>query len=232
VVVKPNIGWDRSPEEAVDTNPQVVSALVDMAFKAGAKRVNVFDITCNDARRCYANSGIAKAAEKSGATVYFPDEWDSLKAKFSYPSTMEDWPILKDAIECDVLINVPILKHHLVTGLTLSLKNHMGVCCGNRGIMHRNIAENIVDLAGFMNPELTVIDAYRVLVRNGPTGGNPEDVENKKKIIVAADQTLADIVACGIVNVDPSEVSYLKVAIKRGFGITDPSKADILNITV
>jgi uncharacterized protein (DUF362 family) len=220
VLVKPNIGWDRAPEQAGNTNPQVVAALVDMSFKAGAKRVNVFDVTCNDARRCY------------GATVYYPEDWDTVKANFGYKSQMEGWPVLKDAIACDVLINVPVLKHHRLTRLTLSMKNLMGVCTGNRGLIHQNIGEKLVDLTGFMNPELTVIDAYRVLVRNGPTGGNLSDVETMKKIVVAADPTLADIVACGIAGVEPLDVSYVESAIRRNFGITDASKADILKIMV
>ena len=232
VLVKPNIGWDRVPEQAGNTNPQVVEALIDLSFKAGAKRVNVFDLTCNDARRCYASSGIEKSAAKNGAIVYHPEDWDTVKANFSYNSPMEGWPILKDAVECDVLINVPVLKHHGLTRLTLSMKNLMGVCAGNRGVIHQNIGEKLVDLTGFMNPELTVIDAYRVLVRNGPTGGDLADVETMKKIIVAADPTLADIVACGIAGVETSKVPYVQSAIRRNFGVTDPSKADILKITV
>ncbi|MDD5135982.1 MAG: DUF362 domain-containing protein, partial [Candidatus Omnitrophica bacterium] len=206
VLVKPNMGWDRTPEQAGNTNPQVVAALIDLSFKAGAKRVNVFDMTCNDARRCYANSGIEKVAKAHGATVYYPEDWDTLKASFAHKSPMEGWPILKDGVDCDVLINVPILKHHGLTRLTLSMKNLMGVCGGNRGVIHQNIGQKLVDLTGFMNPELTVIDAYRVLVRNGPTGGNLADVETMKKIIVAADPTLADIVACGIAGVETSDV--------------------------
>jgi len=232
VLVKPNIGWDRNPEQAGNTNPQVVAALVDLSFKAGAKRVNVFDVTCNEARRCYTNSGIESAALKSGAVVYHPEDWDTVKANFAHKSPMQDWPVLKDAIECDVLINVPVLKHHSLTRLTLSMKNLMGVCGGNRGIIHQNIGEKIVDLTGFMNPELTVIDAYRVLVRHGPTGGDLSDVETMKKIVVAADPTLADIVACDIAGVRPSDVPYVQSAIRRGFGITDASKADIIKITV
>ncbi len=231
VVVKPNIGWDRMPEQAGDTNPQVVAALIDLSFKAGAKRVNVFDLTCNDARRCYANSGIEKAAKEHGADVYFPDDWDVVKAHFGYDSPMEGWPILKDAIDCDVFINVPALKHHSLTRLTLSMKNLMGVCAGNRGLIHQNIGEKLADLTGFINPDLTVIDAYRVLLRHGPTGGDLSDVEMMKTVIASADPTLADIFACSLVGVSPSEVSYIQKAIERNFGITDIGKADVLKIT-
>lgn len=230
VVVKPNIGWDRSPAQAGNTNPQVVAALVDLSFKAGAKKVNVFDVTCNDPRRCYANSGIELAAKERGANVYFAEEWNTVNAHFAHASPLEGWPVLKDALECDVFINVPVLKHHGLTRLTLSIKNLMGVCGGNRGIMHQGIGEKLVDLAGFINPELTVIDAHRVLLRNGPTGGNLADVEKLNKIIVSTDQLLADIYACDLMKVDPSHVPYVRVGIERNIGISDISKADILSI--
>ncbi|MFH1190267.1 MAG: DUF362 domain-containing protein [Candidatus Omnitrophota bacterium] len=232
VLVKPNIGWDRSPEQAGNTNPQVVAALIDMSFKAGAARVNVFDITCNDARRCYANSGIEEAAKAHGANVYFPDDWDSVKAHFGHPSPFEGWPVLKDALECDTFINVPVLKHHGLTRLTLSMKNLMGVCGGNRGIIHQGIGDKLVDLTGFINPDLTVIDAHRVLLRNGPTGGDLDDVEKMNKVIVSADPLLADITACGLVNVEPSKVSYVRVAMERKYGIYDANKADIFELKV
>jgi len=225
VVVKPNIGWDRSPEQAGNTNPQVVAALIDMAFKAGAKKVKVFDATCNDARRCYTNSGIGAIAKEHGADVFFVEDWNVVKANFPYESPMEGWPILRDAIECDTFINVPILKNHGLTTLTLSMKNLMGVCAGRRGPMHDNIGRKLVDLTDFINPELTVIDAYRVLLRNGPTGGDLEDVATMKTVIVSTDPTLADTYACGLVDVAPESVQYIEVAMNRGFGKYDINSA-------
>jgi len=230
VVVKPNIGWDRTPEQAGNTNPEVVAALIDLSFKAGAKRVNVFDVTCNDPRRCYATSGIEKIAKEHGANVYFPEDWDTVPAHFAGPSPMEGWPILKDALECDVFINAPVLKHHGLTRLTLSMKNLMGVCGGDRGIMHQDIGKKLVDLTGFINPDLTVIDAYRVLLRHGPTGGNLSDVEKLGKVVVGTDPLLADTYACSLMGVEPSQVPYVRIAAERHFGISDMAKADILNI--
>lgn len=232
VLVKPNIGWDRTPEQAANTNPQVVAALIDLSFQAGAKRVNVFDLTCNDAKRCYANSGIENTAKEHGANIYFPDEWNTVKAHFNYDSPLEGWPVLKDAIDCDVFINVPVLKNHGLTRLTLSMKNLMGVCGGNRGVIHQNIGEKLVDLTGFINPDLNVIDAYRMLVRNGPSGGNLADVKRLDTVIVSADAMLADLYACKLAGVDPSSVSYLNNAMARNFGITDIDKANILSIKV
>jgi len=227
VVIKPNIGWDRTPAQAADTDPQVVAALVDLCYKAEAKRVNVFDIPCNDPRRCYENSGIQEAAKQRGAYVYFVDNWDMIKAKFKYPSKMEGWPIYRDAVECDTFINVPVLKHHGLTGLTLSMKNLMGVCGSSRGIMHQNIGPDLVDVTDFISPELTVIDATRVLVRNGPTGGDLDDVIAMNKVIVSTDSTLADSYACSLLNKDPMTVPNIKEAVARNFGNADISKANI-----
>lgn len=227
VVIKPNIGWDRTPEQAANTNPLVVTALVELCFKAGAKRVNVFDISCNEGRRCYDNSGIEKAAKEKGANVYFPDDWDVVKARFKYASPMEGWTVLRDAVECDTFINVPVLKHHGLTKLTLSMKNMMGLCTGNRGLIHQDIARKIVDLTDFINPDLTVIDAYRFLYRNGPTGGNLNDIKKLNSLIVATDPTLADAYAARLAGLDPLSLENIKVAVKRGFGSADLDKADI-----
>jgi uncharacterized protein (DUF362 family) len=227
VVVKPNIGWDRSPEQAANTNPAVVAALVELCYKAGAKRVNVFDVTCNDARRCYENSGIQQAAKDKGAQVYLADSWNVVKAKFPYSSPMEGWTLLRDAVVCDVLINVPVLKHHGLTGLTLSMKNLMGICTGVRGLMHVGIGPKLVDLTDFINPELTVIDATRFLTRNGPSGGDLNDVVQLDTVFAAADPVLADAFACQLVKKDPMSVSYLQEAARRNMGIVDVGKAKV-----
>lgn len=232
VVIKPNIGWDRSPEQAANTNPLVVSALADMCFKAGAKRVNIFDNTCNNSARCYTNSGIKEAAEKAGAKIFFPDDWNIVEARFPYKSPMEGWPVFREAVECDTFINVPVLKHHGLTGLTLSMKNLMGVCSGRRGQMHYDIGRKLVDLTDFINPDLTVIDAYRVLMDNGPSGGSLSDVELKKTLLAGTDPTLADTYACGIVGKDPAQIPYIQTAFERGFGICEAAKARISRINL
>ncbi|MBF0122605.1 MAG: DUF362 domain-containing protein [Candidatus Omnitrophica bacterium] len=230
VVVKPNIGWDRTPEQAANTNPAVVAALVELCYQAGASRVNVFDVTCNDARRCYENSGIQQAAKDKGAQVYFADTWNVVKAKFAYETPMQGWTLLRDAVVCDTFINVPVLKHHGLTGLTLSMKNLMGICTGVRGLIHVDIGPKLVDLTDFINPELTVIDATRMLTRHGPSGGNLEDVVSLNKVFASIDPVLADTFACQMVEKDPMSISYLQEAARRNFGLGDMTKARIKTI--
>jgi uncharacterized protein (DUF362 family) len=232
VVIKPNMAWDRTPEYAANTNPQVVAALIDLCKEAGAKRINVFDVTCNDNRLAYDSSGIAAVAKAHGAQVFFPDDWNMLKAHFAYKSTMEDWPIVREAVECDVFINVPVCKHHRLTQLTLSMKNLMGVCGGERGKMHFDIGPKLVDLTDMISPELTVIDATRVLLRNGPTGGNLDDVKVLNKIIAGTDPTLLDTYAAQLMSVDPLDVPNIKHAIERSFGNHLVESSSILKLTV
>jgi uncharacterized protein (DUF362 family) len=228
VLIKPNIGWDRSPEQAANTNPQVVAALIDLSFKAGAKRVNVFDIPCNDAKRTYDNSGIQQIAKEKGANIYYADEWNTVPMKLAYDSPMNGWPILKDAIGCDTFINVPILKHHSLAGLTISMKNLMGICGGDRGRIHNGIGVKLVDLTDFINPELTIVDAYRVLLRHGPVGGDLNDVKRLDTIIAGTDPVLADAYAATLMDMDPMSLSYIKEAAARGLGSADIGKAKIL----
>jgi uncharacterized protein (DUF362 family) len=203
---------------------------VDMCFKAGAKRVNIFDNTCNDPKRCYENSGIEKLAREKGANVYFVDDWNVLKAKFSYDSPMEGWPIYRDALECDTFINAPVLKNHGLTGLTLSMKNLMGICSGNRGQIHFNIGVKLAHLTDFIKPDLNVIDAYRALERNGPTGGNLEDVLNIKTVIMSSDPVLCDSYAAKLMGKDPMSISYINQASKLNLGSADLEKADIFAV--
>lgn len=230
VVVKPNIGWDRAPEYAGNTNPAVVASLVEMCFEAGARRVNVFDIPCNSPQRCYENSGIRKAAEEKGARVYFCDKWNFVKAHFDHPADMEDWPVFRDAVECDVFINVPILKHHALSGLTLSMKNLMGVCGGTRGLMHVGLDKKLCEMAEFISPDLTVIDAYRVLLRHGPTGGSLEDVALRKTVLCGTDPCLCDSYAAVMMGKQPFDISYIKEAVGRGLGSSDIAAADIVTL--
>lgn len=227
VVVKPNIGWNRAPEYAANTNPRVVAAIVDMAIAAGAKKVRVFDNTCNSAKMCYANSGIAEAARGAGAEVIYPASWKYVPGAFPKGSAMDGWLINRDAVECDCFINVPVAKHHSLTGLTLSIKNLMGICGGARGIMHWNIDQKLAELASFIKPDLTIIDAYRVLLRNGPSGGNLEDVLLVKTVIASADPVLADSRGAELMKRKGSDIGHIKVSAKMGLGNMNTASANI-----
>jgi uncharacterized protein (DUF362 family) len=151
VMIKPNIGWDRTPELAATTNPEVIKALVELSFEAGAKEVTVMDNTINQAQRCYARSGIAAAAKAAGAKVPFVNEF-RLKKMALKGAWLKEWEVYTDFVETDKLINVPIAKHHSLNRLTIGMKNWLGALGGPRNQLHQKLDEAMVDLPFFSNP--------------------------------------------------------------------------------
>jgi len=221
VLIKPNIAWDRSAEEAATTNPDVVAELVRLCLAAGARAVIVSDISCNDAESCFARSGIADAARLAGAEVVLPHTRNMRQVDLK-GATLGVWPVLEPFLDATRVINVPIAKHHSLTGVTLAMKNWYGIIGGNRGRLHQRIDESIVDLAAFARPTLTVLDANRVLMRNGPTGGGVDNVEQRNTVIVSTDQVAVDAYAAKAWwNLDVSRLRFLRLAEERGLGKTD-----------
>ena len=224
VIVKPNIGWDRTPEQAANTNPELVAEVVRQCWEAGAKKVIVTDVSCNDPRRCFQRSGIADAALQAGAEVLLP-ELSKFKEVDLGGDVLQVWPVLQPFLEADKIINLPIAKHHSLTGTTLGMKNWYGILGGQRQQLHQHIHESLVDLADFIRPTLTLVDSYRVLLRNGPTGGNLEDVLLKKTLIAGTDPVALDAyVAKAYWNMDVSAMPYLKMASQRNLGTPDFEK--------
>jgi uncharacterized protein (DUF362 family) len=218
VLVKPNIGWDRTPEQAANTNPDVVAEIVRQCSNAGAKRVIVTDVSCNDPRRCFQRSGIAEAARLAGAEVVLPDP-AMFKDVDLQGEILRAWPVLDLFLNADKIINVPIAKHHSLTGATLGMKNWYGMLGGPRHQLHQRIHESLVDLADFVRPTLTIVDCYRILARNGPTGGNLQDVILKKTLVAGTDPVALDAyVAKAYWNLEVSSLPYLKMAANRGLG--------------
>ena len=218
VLVKPNIGWDRTPEQAANTNPDVVAEVIRQCSNAGAKRVIVTDVSCNDPRRCFQRSGIAEAARLAGAEVVLPDP-AMFKDVDLHGEILRAWPVLDLFLNADKIINVPIAKHHSLTGTTLGMKNWYGMLGGPRHQLHQKIHESLVDLADFVRPTLTIVDCYRILARNGPTGGNLQDVILKKTLVAGTDPVALDAyVAKAYWNLEVSSLPYLKMAANRGLG--------------
>ena len=232
VVVKPNIGWDRNPQQAADTNPDVVAEVVKMCLESGAKKVKVFDRPCNTASRCYENSGIKKAAEDAGAEVSYVVDAGFSKMKFPQGEALKKWEMYKPAIEADVLINIPIAKHHGLSKLTLGIKNLMGIMGGDRGRIHWKIDDYLADLANFVRPKLTILDAYRILVRNGPQGGSLKDVKEAKTIIAGKDIATVDAYGTTLFDMKPMDLRYVVKVNKLGLGEIDLDKVNIKKVSL
>jgi len=231
VLIKPNIGWDRTPELAACTNPEVVASLIEMCQNAGAKKVIVMDNSINEAKRCYIRSGIKAAAEAAGASVLYTND-QHLKKMPIKGEWIKDWEVYSDFLEADVFINAPIAKHHSLSRVTLGMKNLLGAVGGPRNQMHQGIDRVLVDLAGFFKPKLTVLDAYRMLTRNGPQGGRPSDTKLLKTVVAGRDIVAVDAMGATFFEIPPRELPFLKIAADRGLGRFDLEKLKIEKRTV
>jgi len=231
VVIKPNIAWDRNPAQAANTHPLVVKALVELCLDAGANKVMVFDRTCNEERRCYVNSGIQEAMQtiKNNRLKFFhPDSRKFVPVDIERGKAVKRLEIYRDALEADTYINVPIAKHHGLSTLTLGLKNSMGVLGGNRGQMHHNLGQKLADLATVIRPKLTLIDATRILLRNGPQGGAIDDVKIVDTVIASADPVACDAYATTLFNLQPGEIESTVAAYQHGLGEMELSRMQII----
>ncbi len=235
VVIKPNIGWDRSPEQAANTHPLVVKALVEQALAAGASEVRIFDRTCNEDRRCYVNSGIQpllESLQQSKVKVEFMDDRKYVPIDLKKGKSLTRWEFYKDALDADCYINVPVAKHHGLTKLSLGLKNTMGILGGNRGKLHHYIDQKLADIATVFRPTLTVIDATRLLMRNGPQGGSIDDVKVTNTVLASIDPVAIDAYATTLFDMTPDSIETTVAAHRLGLGEIDLTKVTIIQSTV
>jgi uncharacterized protein (DUF362 family) len=222
VVVKPNIAWISRPELGGCTHPDVVATLVAMCLDAGARQVKVFDRPCRDPRFTYATSGIRDAAEAAGARVSFMPESGYVDLGIPRGKSLTSWPVYRDFLEADVVINAPVAKVHGTTGVTLAIKNLMGVAGGNRGTWHPGIHQKLADWLSALPCDLTVTDATRPMMRNGPDGSNPDDLEHADTIVAARDIVAADAwVTKAIFAQSFDRVRFIKIADEMGLGRLD-----------
>jgi uncharacterized protein (DUF362 family) len=217
VAIKPNIGWDRMPVHAANTNPLVVAELVKLCFDAGAKKVIVTDASCNEPNRCFQRSGIWRATYALGATVIIPAEHRFREVRMK-GDVLDQWPIYTPLVNADKVINAPVAKHHNLSKFTAAMKNWYGLLGGRRNRLHQNIDVSIADLATFMRPTLTVMDATRVLLRNGPQGGNIDDAKDLHQVVAALDEVACDAYGATLIGEKPENVKYLDLGHERGIG--------------
>jgi uncharacterized protein (DUF362 family) len=228
VLVKPNIGWDRRPEFAATTHPLVVRAIVEECLKAGAKRVKVFDNPCNEPRRSYENSGIPAALKGIDNVEVKQMEEERYKKVKLNGVALKEWELYGEALSANVIINVPIAKHHSLTRLTLASKNIMGIMGGNRGYIHRDIEDALADVNSVVKSQLTIIDATRILTNHGPSGGSLGDVKVLNKVMASTDMVAVDAYATGLFGLKPTDISITVTANKRGLGDIDLGKVKVV----
>ncbi|MBN2402337.1 MAG: DUF362 domain-containing protein [Spirochaetes bacterium] len=231
VVIKPNIAWNSPPENAANTNPDLVEIVARFCKEAGG-RVTIFDRTCSSARLSYKRSGIEDAAKRAGVNIEFIDERKFINVKVPNALNSEILSIYKPILDADFVINMPIAKHHSSSRLTISMKNLLGVIGGNRGSLHWNLHENIVDFTKAIKCDLIICDCLRILTNHGPNSGTPEDVKETRTLIIGRNPVTVDAYASTFFVKSPSEIKYLALAYREKMGEINPGKMNILKLTV
>jgi uncharacterized protein (DUF362 family) len=231
VVVKPNVLTGRAPEYAVCTNPIVMGAIVRMCFEAGAAQVTVLDNPTSSARGAFQEAGITQATQEAGGTVKYLTNRNFETVTIPDAQALTSWPLVTDVFEADTFINVPICKQHGGAGLTLAMKNLMGIMGGNRGRVHTRMAVKLADLCTIVKPQLVILDAYRALVRNGPGGGSLRDVTMPKTCVAGTNQVAIDAYGCKIMGWNPMDLSTVAEGARRGLGDPDLSHYTIFEGT-
>jgi len=233
VIIKPNICNSSSTYEyASTTNPDVVATLVRLCLGAGARRVRVMDYPfAGTPEDSYVRSGIRAAVEAAGGEMEIMAPMGFVEWDVPGGLDLKRWPVYQPIMDADVLINVPIAKTHGLTRLTLGGKNLLGTI-RDREQLHRNIGQRVADITALVRPELTIVDAVRILMRNGPTGGSLDDVKQTNTIIASADIVAADAWACSLFGVPPDEIGYIAASAAMDLGTMDLSSVKLEELAI
>lgn len=231
VLLKPNAAWDRQPEQAANTNPAVVAAVVKLCLEAQASEVWVTDVPVNDAQRCFSRSGIEEAVMRSGGKLKLATENDFVPTDLKGDS-LKVWPVSRFYHQVDKLINLPVVKHHSLSKCTMAMKNLYGSLGGQRNRLHQDIDSSITDLASAIRPTLTILDATRVLKRNGPTGGNLSDVSIEDTIIAGTDMVAVETYGLRFLDLKAEDIPFIAMAEKKRVGVSDLKALNIAEINV
>lgn len=231
VVLKPNMGWDVRPELAANTDPGVVKRLVELFLAAGARKVVVFDHTCDSWRAAYANSGIERAAKDAGAEVA-PAHAESYYQAVDNPAarTLKRAKVHELVLEADVLVNVPVLKNHGGAGMTCAMKNLMGAVW-DRGFFHSSgLDACIAEAALLRKPDLNIVDAGKVMLSGGPRGSAASRYSDQRLLLLSRDIVAVDVASARTLGPGPDAFEYIGKAAALGLGQPDLGKLSIRRI--
>jgi uncharacterized protein (DUF362 family) len=227
VVIKPNLLTAREPQYGVTTNPAAVAAVVKMCWDAGARSVTALDHSTAPELQAYTVSGIQDAVRKAGGDMKVVTDRDFEQIAIPKGQYLSSWPMIVDIFNADVMINMPCAKTHNLAILTMSMKNLMGVMGDNRGLIHQDLMHKLVDMNTLIKPELVILDAYRILFRNGPTGGGMQDVKMGYTCVAGTNQVSVDSYGATLFGMNGIDLPYVAEAVDRGLGVANLNRLTI-----
>ena len=229
IVIKPNIGWDRTPELAGNTNPKLIGALVRKCIDAGASKVTVFDHTCDDWKKCYASSGIEAAVKAAGGVIVPGNDEKYYSKEISLPNavSLKSAKIHDSLVDADAWINVPVLKNHGGAKLSCAMKNFMGIVWDRRFFHANDLQQCIADICTWnKKPVLNIVDSYRMMFQNGPQGKSEADVKTAKTLLASTDMVAIDTAALQFFN----QVKKLNLEAVQHIGMGQSLKLGTTNL--
>lgn len=228
VVLKPNGGWARAPSVAANTNPDLLVALAKIAKSAGAKEVKIVERPCDTPwKLTFDTNELNKAAARAKVKLVAGAKKSQFKqVAIGKGKVLKRTDVIKEVLDCDVLINVPVLKVHSTTKMTAGIKNLMGIVW-DRQAWHvsADLDQCIADFLYAVKPQLTIVDCTTVLLSNGPKG--PGKTKTLNKVVASTDPVACDAYACTLIDIKGSQVPHLAKAAKLGFGEIDVAKMTV-----
>jgi uncharacterized protein (DUF362 family) len=228
VILKPNGGWARAPSVAANTNPDLLVALAKMCKSAGAKEVKMVERPCDTPwSLTFDINKLSEAARKAGVKLVPGSQKSQFRqVSVSKGKVLKRTDVIEDVLGCDVLINVPVLKVHSTTKVTVGLKNLMGIIW-DRNAWHvsADLDQCLADFLYLVKPQLTVVDCTVALLSNGPKG--PGKTRTLNKVVASTDPVACDAYACSLIDVKASEVPHLAKAARLGHGEIDIAKMTV-----
>lgn len=221
VLLKPNVAFDRSPRLGATTNPAILKAVARLVREAGASEILIADNPINSPEGCFHKSGIGPATREVGAKLVLPSP-DTFRRVNTGGEVIGVWQAMARPLNrADKVIGVAPLKDHNLCDASMTMKNWYGLLGGARNRFHQDIYTTVADLSGMIAPTLVLLDATRILMSNGPTGGSLNDVKPGNTIVASVDQVACDTIGYGLLERDYTQLEYLHKAQARGIGTTD-----------
>ena len=229
VTLKPNVGWASTPEQGANTNPALVEACIRACLAAGAAAVSIPENPCSPAKVSFEMSGIGAAAERAGARLYEPDEdKDFQTVELPQGRNLKQADVVRDVLDTDCLINLPVAKNHGGGKMTAAMKNWMG-SVRDRGFWHRNnLHQCIADFSTLVKAHLNIVDATRIMVAKGPRGPGPLEYPNQ--IVLGTDPVAVDAYTATLFGKNPFDIPYIQLAHEQGIGCGDLAKIDLRHL--
>jgi uncharacterized protein (DUF362 family) len=236
VLLKPNIGRNVEPYTGITTHPQVVAAAIDAFGQAGADvAVGESPITGVNVSEAFENSGIKSIAEKRNCPLLDMDERQYAPADIPDGVAIKSLKLCPQINEYDIIVSIPVMKTHMHTGVSLSVKNMKGCLWRRSKVDLHMLPESpeykdkpldiaIADMSSVLRPHLSIIDGTIGLEGLGPSAGKPKPLD---VVLVGVDAFAADAIACELMGISARDIPHLRIGADRGYGVINLDQIEV-----